>query len=314
MKCLPLFEHVQTTIPEVARYQTEISCGDFESFTSSEASKEAFESFGAKSSKGDFEIGTFFLCGGKNQIWLNITLQKVVEMAAKEQPILYPLFEDMKKFTLDPFWCEQLGNFACNKFPVGLRYDPIQNHFIVKIDGKKADVIVLPEIRPDTTDNLSAAYEVTMDVLRNKLHMRSSRELKLRQEEMDRALQKHAMDLDCEFKKIKPRVLRDQLIMNFITELKERYGLSPSELKKLINTIQQGFQFKSLGADDVEYTDGVVKGINGLTFDEEERVFSIPPYPPRVSKPEKQPTNNRFLTAIDKFFKDDAMRVKRMTI
>jgi hypothetical protein len=222
--------------------------------------------------------------------------------------IIHPLFEECKNYTLDPFWKDKLSNFARNRFPHGVRYDPTGRNIIVKIDGKKTEVIGLPE------DDPIVCFQTVMNLLRVKFDMHSNRDIMSRKEEMSAASRETICSLDCEWKKIKPRHLKDQLMMDYIASLKEKYSLTPVEVRHLISRVQLGFQFKSLSQDDVEFSDGIVKDIKGLKFDKNKRRFVIPDYPACSKISEKTCHADKFYSSLKKYLRDDAARVNKFDL
>lgn len=217
--------------------------------------------------------------------------------------VIHPIFSECVQLTLDPYWKEIFTNFARNRFPAGLKYDALHQNLILRTNGKK-EVIAL-------SDKSTETFKIVMPLLREKMGMISERDLKHLRSEMDD--QKHTIDLTCEWKKIKPKNVKDQLIMDYITRLKEQHSLTLLELKQLVATIQLGFQFHSLASDDVIYANGIVEGIEGLSFDEETRLFSVPEPPIQATRSEKTVRSNKFYNAVDKYVKDNALRIERLT-
>jgi hypothetical protein len=219
--------------------------------------------------------------------------------------IVHQIFEECKSFTLDPYWKEHFKNFSFNKFPKGVRYDPKQKNLILKIEGKKQEVIALPE------DNPSKTFEIVMRIMRENLDFRSTRDLKIQQDEMSEIQKNRVTDMDCEWKKLKPKHLKDQLIMDYIAQLKTKYSLSSDEVKQLISKIQLAFQFKNLSQDDVVYSDGVIKSITGLKFLKSSRKFTVPDSQCTSSKPKPEKVSNKFYVSIDKFMRENSNRLKK---
>lgn len=228
-----------------------------------------------------------------------------VQTKMSSSTIIHPVFEECQNYTLDPYWKEKFSNFARNRFPTGVRYDPTHRNLILKLDNKKTEVVALPE------DDPTYCFQIVMKILRERLNMHSNRDLKSRKEEMTNASQKNVCDLDCEWKKIKPRHLKDQLMMDYIAELKQTHKLTPAEVKHLISVVQLGFQFKALSQDDVEFSDGVIKNIEGLEFDEETRKFITPEYACSSKAAEKTSNADKFYSSLKKFLRDDAIRMNK---
>jgi len=228
-------------------------------------------------------------------------------MSSKEQSIIFQIFDDCKTYTLDLFWRDKFAEFACNRFPPGMRYDATHHNLVLKLDGKKTEVIALHE------DNPTETFQIIMKVLKEKYDMRSSRDLKIQKKAIDDAMKKREVDLDCEFKNIKPRNLKDQLIMDYIAGLKLEHNLTEKEFKHLISTVHLGFQFRSLSPSDVIYSNCIVSDIVGLEFDEENRIFITPQYSGHVSKPDKSSTADKFYSHSKKFIHENNTRMKKFT-
>ena len=215
---------------------------------------------------------------------------------------IYPIFEECGKYTLDPFWKDRFSELSHNVFPKGLTYEADKHRFLVSPEGQGKEYIPLPKKGPE-------CFKKVLEVLRERMNIRSERELNAKQGK--ETLSKHDQDLKCEFKDIKPRHIKDQLIMNYATELKKKHQLTQAEFTNLISTIQIGFQFKALGIKDVVYKDGVVLDITGLEFNQDTRSFDIPEIPQPTIRSEKPQTADRFCSAVTKYLKsNDARRSK----
>lgn len=225
--------------------------------------------------------------------------------SAKEQLVIFPIFDDCKTFTLDAFWRDEFTKLACNRFPMGMRYDAVHHNLVLKLDGRKTEVVALPEDSPADT------FQIIMKILKGKYDMRSSRDLKVQKKAIEDAMRKREVDMDCDFKNIKPRHLKDQLIMDHLFDLKSKHRLTNTEFKYLVSVVQLGFQFRSLSPNDVIYADGVVSDIQGLEFDEENRVFITPESSGPGSKTEKTTGPDKFYSCLKKFIHDDNTRVKK---
>jgi len=149
-----------------------------------------------------------------------------------------------------------------------------------------------------------------MFIFREKLGLRSSRDLKTQALELEDIKEKNKIDLDCDWKKLKPRALKDELIMNYIMKLIKEHDLESRDSKTLLTTIFLGFQYKKLTADHVDYENGVINNIVGLEFCPEEKKFIITNEPKVVSKSEKSDQTRRFWRDVDKFLRE--YRSKRL--
>lgn len=231
---------------------------------------------------------------------------------ANPKRVIYPIFIECATRTTDPFWKEQFELLAYNKFPQELRYDPTHSNFILRVD-KKSEVIGLPPgDDPTDPDRVSEIFKTTISILKTRLNMRSTRDLKTQKDRMSDTLQKDAQDIDCEWKKIKPKCVKEQLIMAYLSELSIKHQLTPLEYKQLVAAVYLGLQFKSISSDDIIYKSGKVLDIKHLSFDKTTRKFSTPE--PKVcgSKTEKSIAKNKFDSGIDRFIKGNTARKAKL--
>ncbi len=223
--------------------------------------------------------------------------------------IIHPCFNECQDYTLDQFWKDIFFSCACNKFPRGIRYDGSTRTLSIRtpVPGgrNRTEVINLPEKSED-------AYTVLMQVFREKLGIFSSKDLQIKKQELDEIQIRRRVDMDCEWKKLKPRSIKDLMIMNYILNLKQKYDLSVKETKKLFITIQLGFQFKKLSSEDVEYSDRAIQSINGLEYKTDTKNWVVTNLPRSVSKSEKTLATQKFCQSIDKFLREYKSRRLRL--
>ena len=215
--------------------------------------------------------------------------------------IIHPCFQECQYFTLDQFWKDTFLLCACNKFPRGVRYDSSLKTLYVRTPSTggrtRVEVISLSE-KPEEI------YLVLMNVFKEKLGIFSSLDLQIKREELKNIQSQRKIDLDCEWKKIKPRALKDQMIINYVSRLKDEYSLTMKESKLLLSRIQLGFQLKKLCSDDVCYSNRQIQSINGLTYDNLKKEWVIINPPRLVSKTEKPVVTQKFYQSIDRFARE----------
>ena len=226
------------------------------------------------------------------------------------QVIIFPLFDECKKYTLDPFWQDTFTSCAINKFPSGIRYDPKHNHIIlktVKPTKTTSDIIAL-------SPNPIETFQIMMRLFRDRLNLRSSRDIHLQKEEME-TTKKNRTEVETgnDWKKIKPRTIRNQLLHIFVTDLKLKHKLTTLETQNLISVIHIGFQFHQLSSDDVVLENGKITKIKGLDFDKKKRVFHIDRAVScsNANRSEKTTSTNRFYQSIDRFVKENQQRINQ---
>lgn len=210
--------------------------------------------------------------------------------------IIYPCFQECQDFVIDSFWKDIFFACACNKFPKGVRYNCSTGTLLVRY-GKKSEAIDLPE-------NAQNICLILLDVFREKLSIYSSKDLQIKRQTLDDRQSQKKINLDCGWKQLKPRSVRDYMILNYVLKCKKKYTLTDLESKKLLTTIQLGFQFKNLISDDVEYSDRKIKDLRGLEFDEEAREWYITNKARASSKSSKSSPSQKFNQSIDRFLRE----------
>lgn len=220
---------------------------------------------------------------------------------------IHPIFERCIQYTLDEYWQDIFRECAENKFPLGMRYNAATNTLYIK-SAKKLTPIALPEEPVDV-------FKAMMKIFRNECEMKSSRDIEIQRGDLEGMKKQYTVDLKCDWKKIKPRSMKDQLIIEYVSRLKGLYTLSHTEVKGLLSVIQLGFQFKQLCADDIDYSNGVINGIDSIEFDEKTRKFYVARPQRAVSaKIERSVPPTKFNQEYDRFLKDYQKRFRPSAI
>lgn len=184
--------------------------------------------------------------------------------------VVHPIFTECQEYTLDPYWRDIFSRCACNRFPRGVRYDGKKNTIYLKLPGGiggKKEFFVLPR-------EPTRVFEIMMEIFRS-IGLRSQKDLQLQKDEMEKIRKARCIDLDCHWKDLKPRYLKERMILNYVLTIQREFNLSQKEAKRLLNTIHLGFQLKQLTSDDVKYEKGRILDINSLEIDGEKRAFTI---------------------------------------
>ena len=144
-----------------------------------------------------------------------------------------------------------------------------------------------------------------MYIFKELLGLRSEYDIKMSKQELEEIRRRSEIDLDCEWKKLKPRSMRNQILMNFAVSEARLHGLGPKEAKHLYHTIQLGFQFKKLTSDDVNYEKGNVTSISGLEWDEETQGYILTNPQKSLARTDKPASRSNYLNqAVDRWIRD----------
>lgn len=216
--------------------------------------------------------------------------------------LVYDKFIAYQKFTTDTYWKDIFYSCACNSFPKGVKYYNSKNTISVRSEPIKnksrTEVFVLSE-------NEMSAFETIMHIFKDILNLRSETDIHIRSQEIENLRKKSDVNLEVEWKKLKPRSIKNQILMNFATaQIKER-SLTAKDVKYLYYTIQLGLQFKTLSDNDIHYEKGIVTGIDGLEFDKEKNTFLITNTSKPIAKCDTPVIkSNKLYQGVDKWAKD----------
>jgi len=219
---------------------------------------------------------------------------------------LYEHILEAKKYTEDAHWIDIFDSCARNRFPKNAKYNHNKNILYVRTDvtGKqRTETLTLP------TDPKNC-YETLMHVFKNLLGLKSDDDIKKSKQQLENARQQNYIELNCEWKKLKPRTVKNHILMNFVLEKIKEYDLDKKNVTKLYKLIQIGIQFKQLSSDDFEYEDGVIYSICGLEYDEKIKFFTLTNKQGTASHPAPNKNfNNNLEKSINKWTKEYNMYV-----
>ncbi len=197
--------------------------------------------------------------------------------------ILYYNILHCQKYTSDNYWKEIIHSCACNKFPRGIKYDHAKNTLYVRYEfsGKpQNEIIILPSCSTNKENAVSEIvgkkiYKILMHIFKDLLNLRSDNDIKINKNIIEDMRKQNEVDMDCSWKKLKPRSVKNYILMNYAITQVELFNLDPGKAKILYRLIQLGFQFKQLSSDDVNYEKGQIIEIQGIEFDEENNFFVL---------------------------------------
>jgi hypothetical protein len=214
---------------------------------------------------------------------------------------LYEHILEAKKYTKDEHWVDILDSCARNRFPKGAKYNHNKNILYVRTDATgrlKTETLTLPQ-------DPKNCYETLMHVFKNLLGLKSDNDIKKSKQQLEDARQKNYIELNCEWKKLKPRTVKNHILMNFVMEKIEEHELHEKNVTKLYKLIQLGIQFKQLSSDDFEYEDGIIYSIKGLEYDEDINFFTLTNKQGALSHVSlNKNANNHLEKSVDRWIKD----------
>jgi|LakMenEpi03Aug12_release.lakeMendotaPanAssembly.Ray.scaffolds.fasta_scaffold70665_2 hypothetical protein len=215
--------------------------------------------------------------------------------------VIYPYFEECQDFTLDQYWKDIFFSCACGTFPKGCRFDPNTHTLYTRVQvtntKTKGEAIYLPQKSEEI-------YLILLDVFKNKFGMFSSKDLQIKKDELEEIQEQQRINMDCEWKKLKPRAIKDFLISNYVSDLQTKYNLTSKEARLLFTNIGVWMQLKKITSDDIDYQNHSILNIRGIEFDEQTRVWSNTNTAKFNGKSDKINKPQKFDQALDKFARD----------
>jgi hypothetical protein len=204
----------------------------------------------------------------------------------------YPIFEQCKNYTLDPFWQDIFDDLYKGKFPEGMVYDPITNevsfYHTISVSGEKG---------PPSTKTL----KVIKTKSRNPLAVFRA---------VKNGLQQKGIYSPAEFPKnnnpifrydswsqIKVKIVKEELVSEYV---KRTFG--DSQFKIQFEAIMSKIYTKVISPDDIILKDGKIETINSSRKSVPVPI-NFPPY--------KYSKRNHILTnAVREYIKEERQRDK----
>ena len=169
--------------------------------------------------------------------------------------IIFAQFLEASVHAVDPFWKSIFENLAYEKCPYGIYFSKgflccsfKGKEFVYKIEDKAPAVM----------------YAEVHELLHCKANINSTNDhYKLIKcfEEIEKELKEIK---NSNWASIKKKSIKDNIIENFIIEMKNKHNLSLSMCKELNSVIQLGLIFKSISPKDITYENGKITNITGI--------------------------------------------------
>jgi hypothetical protein len=190
--------------------------------------------------------------------------------------VVYQFILDCSNFTKDVYWKDILYSCACNKFPKGMKYNHMKQIMYVRsiASGKiKTETLTISQ-------NPEECYNTLIYIFKTLLGLKSDEDIRASVHEIEEARKNNDVNLDCDWKKLKPKSVKNHILMNFaitkiIQDRSDEAETNDKDVIKLYRTIQLGMQFKYLSPEDFDYQNGVINSIKGLDYDKELNKFIL---------------------------------------
>lgn len=170
--------------------------------------------------------------------------------------LLYPCFLTCVEYTDDEYWRNIFEDLAFGITPQGTYISKnylISNAFVYKINTNISSETLFLDI---------------YNLFSEKLGLRSLNEI----EDLKNTIDSSELTFNS-WNSIKKKSIRDSIIMNYINAQTELHQLPTHVSKKLLNTINLGLMLKFITTKDIEYGNGSILSIQGITFKDRDFVF-----------------------------------------
>lgn len=169
--------------------------------------------------------------------------------------VIYPIFEECKTYTEDPYWKGIFDQAARGIFPCKVHFDSTTLILTHKKNAKN-DEVSIPNSQPE-------AYNAALCFF-HLIGLKSAKEEENEQEQAD-ILTNNLVSLDSmDWKAIRQKKVKQSLISWFVQDLARSLDLSDSDARKILDVINIGFNIKAFSNSDVIFKEGKIQGINGL--------------------------------------------------
>jgi hypothetical protein len=174
-----------------------------------------------------------------------------------KRDIIYAIFLKTIQYTEDNFWKDTFENLSYGICPNG---SFISKGFICSNIKGKEFVYKFIDKEPEII------YDDIYRLLKEKLNIMSRNERSILLKEFEEVENNIKKINSCSWNEIKKKGTKDILIQNFLIKMKSDFELKNVQIKKLYNLINLCLIIKSITNQDIEYIDGEIKNIKGITF------------------------------------------------
>jgi hypothetical protein len=176
-----------------------------------------------------------------------------------KREIVYPIFLKAMTFSDDIFWKEIFEELAYGIAPYGTYI----NKGVLCCNQQNSKDFVYRFLDKDP----KKIYEdITKLLKKNNLMSKNDRKIIL--SDFNEAEKKLQEIKNIEWANIKKKSLKDTLFQNFLISSKKKYNLKDSQIKKVYNFINLGIMLKTIKPSDINYKNGEILSINGISFSE----------------------------------------------
>ena len=180
-----------------------------------------------------------------------------------KKEIIYPIFLECCEFSEDTFWKNVFEDLSYGKCPYGTYITKDffccnykNKEFSYKIEKKEPEIL----------------YNDIYELLSKKLGLLSHKD-KIKKKIDFSILEDEIKENRKNWSNIRKKNIKDLLIENYVIEMKKKYSLSIKQSRELLSSIFIGMVFKVITVKDIDYSDGIIKNIDGISFKKKQIIF-----------------------------------------
>jgi len=201
--------------------------------------------------------------------------------------IIFPEFEEMKKFEKLEYWINMLSRFSKNIFPRDFKYLGRVLYYKAKTKKHRSECFV-------DLENLEISYSNFKDFMKEKGFLSQEEKEKINsmiQEEEEI----HEMFVVETWKDITKNL--EYHLKTFFIKLNDENQLTPKEMANLESVVRIGISSGFFSEDNIVIQNSEIDRILNLVWDEEKRLFSIDTEGIKFKKKSEKKESNKIYTS-----------------
>jgi len=194
--------------------------------------------------------------------------KKSAQKVKRVKEVVYPILQECCKHFKDEFWIKLFDDLSRGRCPKGVNIfkDVIsstykRNGFMYTFIGENITVEQIVQELPELLKNSLCIYS-QKDIVNKKSDIHSAKNEYMNVKASD------------DWKKIKNRKMKENLITNFAIAMKKKYKLTLNTTKNLFHLVKDSLLYnKTHKSDDVVMEDGEILKIEDIEYNKQKKCF-----------------------------------------
>lgn len=215
-----------------------------------------------------------------------INNEKTVRKHKINRSIIFKVFDEMKKFETNTFWLNLMTRFSKNMLHKDFKF--LNNVLYYKATTKKHRDEIFLDI-----ENLEKSHQDFKEFMRKKgfLSQEEKNDIKKIVETDEN---KEKLVINC-WKDVSKN--QDYYVRDYIIKLRDRYKLNNQEISNLESNIRMGISSDFFNNESIIFKEEKIDMIDNLTWDEDNRRFSIKTDNYKIKRKTEKKDPNRLFTS-----------------